>query len=270
MLNTIIHQYFINMAENEPTKVCSKCGPVGHDDENCPKKNVEVSQTDTRTNQALELESVNNLDNEAVKNFFIAFWNNQETAVKDPEQKRRLALEMAERVRQEQDSSHFLYVVRKDYNIVGTGKLDIKTDEKGDKRGFLSCLTVQPEERGKKYGGKKLYEELTDVRVKRAQEEGCKYLDAEVFSKNPEVVKALAVKFKENYKLIGINPYGQGDKKYEMGAYLLSKRIDGKEIGVLSNEEMRVPLADLAKVDEIIQLGYQGVAIEGDEIVLKK
>lgn len=249
--------------DKESTKVCSKCGPVGHSDGECPKQEIGTMDREKDFLIPKEIEKTR----DRLTAFFEAFYQNQGIFVDDDRKRKSNAVRMAE-IALENSGNHF-YTIENGGRVLGTAQLELEGVD-GEKRAMLSSLTVVQEERGKKYDGKKLSERLTEVRIDKAKSGGCQRIDTSIFSRNPDRVRALAIKFNNGYVMYKFEPYSTDKNgKYEMGGFWLTKDIDGQG-RELYETESKIVLDDLNSIEEHLKTGWVGVRIEGEEVIFRK
>lgn len=244
--------------------MCSTCGP-GHSDEECPKKRTEVGVEMAESPRSFDPEL---LKGEEWLDFFIAFQQNQGV---NPGSEQKIAQRMLEHAR-DFNGEQFFYGIRdKTGRLAVTGKLEISLNNEGEKEAGLSSLTVAREYRGKKFDGEKLSKKITDARIAKAKEEGCKHVKTDVFSANPSVVEALAVKLNDGYRVEGfeIYPPRKGANE-EMGRYLLKKRIDSEPDVTLSAEQIEVPLKEFQAIIDATGSGWVGTEVKNNTLVLRR
>lgn len=188
------------------------------------------------------------------------FWatfrrNNGLTADNESVERRLNSMQARDTLRQiqsEVDKSYF-FGAKRGEKMVATGKLEIRINNKGEKHGYLSFLTVDNELRGQGVA-----KQMTDARSVFAKDIGCSHLDTDVFAENPV---ALVTKFNDGYFLTAID-ISDGAKKFS-----LSKRIDGveekydKKEGVLG-ELKEIGLSELENIKDSLEHGYVGIDIK--------
>ncbi|MBU2542326.1 GNAT family N-acetyltransferase [Patescibacteria group bacterium] len=258
------------MPETETGVVCMKCGPTGHTTENCPHQQ---NKSAVEVESILEEEGVDKVfpkemekTKENLVSFFTAFYKNQNMFEGDERRIDFYAKRMAE-IDPEVENYRF-YVVEKDGRKVGTGQLEF-LEVDGEKKAMLASLTVEEEERGKKYDGKKISEMLTDVRIEKAKELGYKKVDTTIFSENPDKIRALAIKFNQGYRMYKFESYPIRDDQKEMGAFWLEKNIEGEE-DEFGKEEVSLGLEDLKAISNQLESGWVGVRVENNKVFFKQ
>lgn len=197
------------------------------------------------------------LDNESgLTDFWSTFRRNNGLTADNESVERRLNLMQAkETLRQLQSEAgkSYFFGAKSGEKMVVTGKLEIRTNNKGEKHGYLSFLTVD-----KEFRGQGVAKQMTDIRSDFAKEVGCSHLDTDVFAENPV---ALVTKFNDGYFLTAVD-INDGTKKFS-----LSKRIDGveekydKKEGVLG-EIKEIGLSELENIKHSLEHGYVGIDIK--------
>lgn len=190
---------------------------------------------------------------EELTQFWLSFRRNNGLSAPKPKTEQLLASAEARATLRDlaEDKPIHLYGAVDGDRIIGTGKLEVWTDEDEIKRGYLSHLTVDEE-----YRGKHVAKQITDRRIDAARELGCKFVDTKVFTENPI---ALVTKLNDGFFIRDIE---FGENTAEWGAFVLSKPIteESPYDTDTSRSELRdVALTELETLEQMFETDWIGI-----------
>lgn len=191
--------------------------------------------------------------------FWATFRRNNGLTFEDSGREKRIVSIQADATLAEiEHSKTNFFGIKEGDKIVATGKLDIIQNEDGNTHGYLSFLSVD-----ENFRGEGLAKKLTDIRIQKAREVGCTFVDIDVYTENPI---GLATKFNDNFVLTGVDFSQDGESEKQAGKFRLSKKIDGvseydSKKGVVENLE-EVDLTELDKIKNLLDKDWVGIDIK--------